>query len=78
MPTYQDSTNLNLLFSMTTLTDLQVLGELGWTLQIIYDKSGLIPTFWRPPYGKSVDPVSCERYRRNLKTDEFSPYLFFP
>lgn len=27
---------------MTTMTDLQVLGELGWTAQIIYDQSGLL------------------------------------
>jgi chitin deacetylase len=37
---------------MTTLTDMEILGELGWTNQIIMDQSGgLIPKFWRPPYG---------------------------
>jgi hypothetical protein len=37
---------------MTTMNDTQVLGELGWTLQIIYDNTnGLIPLIWRPPYG---------------------------
>lgn len=36
---------------MTTLTDQQVVGELGWTMQIIYDHSGLLPAWWRPPYG---------------------------
>lgn len=36
---------------MTTLTDMQVLGELGWTSQIIFDETGLLPAFWRPPYG---------------------------
>lgn len=56
---------------MTTLTDAQVLGELGWTsvsprvlsicdaqtplsrhrLQIIFDNTGRLPAFWRPPYG---------------------------
>jgi chitin deacetylase len=37
---------------MSTLTDLQVLGELGWTMQIIYDEAnGLVPAYWRPPYG---------------------------
>jgi chitin deacetylase len=59
---------------MTTMTDHQVLGELGWTAQIIYDvrrlseasegrrgsakltlsgaqMTGLVPAFWRPPYG---------------------------
>ncbi|EGG05796.1 family 4 carbohydrate esterase [Melampsora larici-populina 98AG31] len=36
---------------MTSLTDEQILGEIGWTMQIIRDKVGLIPAFWRPPYG---------------------------
>ena len=36
----------------SSLTDTQVLGELGWTLQVIYDMSGgIVPAFWRPPYG---------------------------
>ncbi|KNZ52756.1 hypothetical protein VP01_345g5 [Puccinia sorghi] len=35
---------------MTTLNDTAVLGELGWTLQIIFDLSGgRLPAFWRPP-----------------------------
>ncbi|GAA5831237.1 hypothetical protein JCM11251_007804 [Rhodosporidiobolus azoricus] len=36
---------------MTTLTDLEVLGELGWTAQIIMDRSGFAPSWWRPPQG---------------------------
>lgn len=37
---------------MTTLNDTAVVGELGWTLQIIFDLSGgRLPAFWRPPYG---------------------------
>ncbi|BGP53202.1 hypothetical protein JCM8202v2_000761 [Rhodotorula sphaerocarpa] len=37
---------------MTTLTDEHILGELGWTAQIIHDLSGgLVPRYWRPPYG---------------------------
>ncbi|CCM04881.1 uncharacterized protein FIBRA_07075 [Fibroporia radiculosa] len=39
---------------MTTLSNLQVLGELGWTMQIIHDLTGgRVPRFWRPPYGDS-------------------------
>ncbi|PLW09784.1 hypothetical protein PCANC_22293 [Puccinia coronata f. sp. avenae] len=35
---------------MTTLNDKAVLGELGWSLQIIFDLSGgRLPAFWRPP-----------------------------
>lgn len=36
---------------MTSKTDMQVLGELGWTMQVILNQSGLVPSFWRPPYG---------------------------
>lgn len=36
---------------MTTMSDMEVLGEIGWTMQIIYDLIGVIPAFWRPPYG---------------------------
>ncbi|CAH7667156.1 expressed protein [Phakopsora pachyrhizi] len=36
---------------MTTLSDEKVLGEIGWTIQIIYDYFNLLPAFWRPPYG---------------------------
>jgi len=37
---------------MTTLNDTAVVGELGWTLQIIFDLSGgRLPAFWRPPFG---------------------------
>ncbi len=37
---------------VTTLTNLQVLGELGWTMQIISDlNGGRLPKYWRPPYG---------------------------
>ncbi|BGP13273.1 hypothetical protein JCM10213v2_001192 [Rhodosporidiobolus nylandii] len=42
---------------MSTLTDLEILGELGWTAQIIYDYSGLVPKWWRPPYGDTDDRV---------------------
>ncbi|PWN23700.1 glycoside hydrolase/deacetylase [Microstroma glucosiphilum] len=35
----------------TALTNEQVLGELAWTMQIIYDRSGKIPNLWRPPQG---------------------------
>ncbi|KAJ8077531.1 Chitin deacetylase 3 [Marasmius tenuissimus] len=39
---------------MTTLTNEQVVAELGWTLQIINDSTGgRIPKTWRPPFGDS-------------------------
>ncbi|KAJ9094374.1 hypothetical protein QFC19_007983 [Naganishia cerealis] len=37
---------------MTSMTDEQILGELGWTSQIIFDiTGGYIPAYWRPPFG---------------------------
>lgn len=37
---------------MTTLTNEQVVGELGWTMQALSDlNGGRVPKFWRPPYG---------------------------
>jgi len=37
---------------MTSLTNEQVLGELGWTMQVISDlNGGRLPKFWRPPFG---------------------------
>lgn len=43
---------------MTTLSNEMVLGELGWTMQIIHDSTGgRVPRFWRPPYGDSDNRV---------------------
>ncbi|WVF68953.1 hypothetical protein IAT40_003727 [Kwoniella sp. CBS 6097] len=37
---------------MTTLSNEDVLSELGWTMQIISDlNGGRIPKYWRPPFG---------------------------
>ncbi|KAK1225963.1 hypothetical protein PQX77_011076 [Marasmius sp. AFHP31] len=39
---------------MTTLSNEEVLAELGWTMQIIHDSTGgKVPSIWRPPYGDS-------------------------
>jgi chitin deacetylase len=35
----------------TTKTDLEILGDLAWVMQIIYDVSGKIPMYFRPPEG---------------------------
>ncbi len=42
---------------MSTLTDEQVLGELGWTMQAIVDITGHPPQFFRPPYGDIDDRI---------------------
>ncbi|KDQ51243.1 carbohydrate esterase family 4 protein [Jaapia argillacea MUCL 33604] len=39
---------------MTTLANLDVLGQIGWTMEIIHNSTGgKLPAFWRPPYGDS-------------------------
>ncbi|KAJ7258796.1 hypothetical protein B0H12DRAFT_1182439 [Mycena haematopus] len=45
---------------MTTQTNLQVVGELGWTMQLIHNSTGgRVPRFWRPPYGDTDKRVSA-------------------
>ncbi|KIM25956.1 carbohydrate esterase family 4 protein [Serendipita vermifera MAFF 305830] len=37
---------------MSTLTNRQLVADLGWTMQIIHDSTGgRVPRYWRPPYG---------------------------
>ncbi|PLW09620.1 hypothetical protein PCANC_24957 [Puccinia coronata f. sp. avenae] len=38
---------------MTSLSDIQIVGELGWTMQLIHDRSRnkVVCAHWRPPYG---------------------------
>jgi len=39
---------------MTTLTNIEILAELGWTMELIHNSTGgRLPRFWRPPYGDS-------------------------
>jgi len=39
---------------MTTLSNLDVLAQLGWTMQLIHNSTGgRVPRYWRPPYGDS-------------------------
>ncbi|KAF8524654.1 carbohydrate esterase family 4 protein [Hysterangium stoloniferum] len=43
---------------MTTLSNVQIVAQLGWTLQIISDSTGgRVPRYWRPPYGDSDNRV---------------------
>ena len=36
---------------LTTLTNEQIIAELGWTKKVIKDVLGVTPNFMRPPYG---------------------------
>ena len=43
---------------MSTLTNEQLVADLGWCMQIIHDSTGgRVPAFWRPPYGDSDNRV---------------------
>jgi hypothetical protein len=43
---------------MTTLDNLSVLGQLGWTMQLIHNSTGgRVPRYWRPPYGDADNRV---------------------
>ncbi|KII95212.1 carbohydrate esterase family 4 protein [Plicaturopsis crispa FD-325 SS-3] len=43
---------------MTTLNNSMVLGELGWTMEIIHNSTGgRLPKYWRPPYGDADNRV---------------------
>ncbi|KAI0347541.1 glycoside hydrolase/deacetylase [Trametopsis cervina] len=45
---------------MTTLTNEQLLGEFGYTMEIIHKSTGgRLPKYWRPPYGDSDNRVSA-------------------
>ncbi|KAI0029315.1 hypothetical protein K488DRAFT_27819, partial [Vararia minispora EC-137] len=45
---------------MTTLSNEQVVMELGWTMEIIHNSTGgRLPRFWRPPTGDSDTRVSA-------------------
>ncbi|KAF9075809.1 glycoside hydrolase/deacetylase [Rhodocollybia butyracea] len=45
---------------MTTLSNEDVLAQLGWTMQVIHDSTGgRVPRFWRPPYGDTDARVSA-------------------
>lgn len=46
---------------MTSLTDLEVVGEIGWTMQLIHDWSQNSPicAYWRPPYGDTDQRVQA-------------------
>lgn len=45
---------------MTSLSNEEVVAELGWTMEIIRQSSGgRIPKYWRPPYGDSDNRVNA-------------------
>ena len=43
---------------MTTLSNEELLGEFGWTMELIHNSTGgRLPKYWRPPFGDSDERV---------------------
>ncbi|KAJ3129046.1 chitin deacetylase [Nowakowskiella sp. JEL0407] len=59
---------------LTNLTNIQIVAEIKYTERIIYETIGVIPTFFRPPYGDIDDRVraivSALGYKMVLWTTE--------
>ncbi|KAJ7071499.1 hypothetical protein C8F01DRAFT_1110780 [Mycena amicta] len=53
--------------SLTTLTNEQIIGELGWSKKIIKDTLGVTPTHFRPPFGDIDDRVRAIAAAMNLQ-----------
>ncbi|EMD41637.1 carbohydrate esterase family 4 protein [Gelatoporia subvermispora B] len=53
---------------MTTLSNDQVIAELGWSKKIIKDVLGVTPNFWRPPYGDVDNRVRAIATAMGLQT----------
>ncbi|THH19068.1 hypothetical protein EUX98_g8844 [Antrodiella citrinella] len=51
---------------MTTLTNEEIIAELGWTKKVIKDVLGVTPLYWRPPYGDIDDRVRAIGQAMNL------------
>lgn len=51
---------------MTTLTNDQLIAELGWSKKVIKDILGVTPLYWRPPYGDIDDRVRAIGKAMNL------------
>ncbi|KAK7064538.1 chitin deacetylase [Favolaschia claudopus] len=57
--------------SLTTLTNEQIIGELGWSKKVIKDVLGVTPTHFRPPFG-DID----NRVRAIAKAMDLTPVIW--
>ena len=53
---------------MTTLSNEQIIAELGWTKEVIKNATGVTPTFWRPPFGDVDNRVRAIATAMGLRT----------
>jgi chitin deacetylase len=67
---------------MTDIVKCDVVAQLGWTLQLIYNSTGgRLARYWRPPYGDTDARVSAiAREVFGLTTvvwnNEYAPFFF--
>ena len=52
--------------SLTTLTNEEVIAELGWSKQVMKDVLGVTPLYWRPPFGDIDDRIRAIGQALNL------------
>ncbi|KAI9511791.1 glycoside hydrolase/deacetylase [Russula earlei] len=53
-------------YPLTTLTNEQIIAELGWSKKVIHDVLGVTPTMMRPPFGDIDDRVRAICTAMNL------------
>lgn len=64
--------------SLTTLTNEQIVAELGWTKQVIKDTIGVTPNTFRPPYGDIDDRVRAIAAQMGLTPIIWTSYEVSP
>ncbi|WVN87924.1 uncharacterized protein L203_103121 [Cryptococcus depauperatus CBS 7841] len=60
--------------ALTTLTNEQIVAELGWTMKVIKDVTGVTPNTFRPPYGDIDDRVRAIAAQMGLTPIIWSTY----
>lgn len=60
--------------SLTTLSNEEIVAELGWTMKIIRDITGVTPNTFRPPYGDIDDRVRYIALQMGLRPIIWTQY----
>ncbi|GAA5974998.1 hypothetical protein JCM11641_006796 [Rhodosporidiobolus odoratus] len=60
--------------SLTTLTNEEIVAELGWTKKVIHDITGVTPNTMRPPYGDIDDRVRYIALQMGLRPIIWTQY----
>ncbi|KAK1922752.1 putative chitin deacetylase [Papiliotrema laurentii] len=64
--------------SLTTLTNEEIVAELGWTMKVIKDTIGVTPNTFRPPYGDIDDRVRAIAAQMGLTPIIWTSYTAGP